>query len=300
MNAAMTAALRGWPVFPLSPRSKIPAIKQWEKVATTDRDQLQDWWTIDPARNVGIACGPAGLVVIDLDNLRGRASGIWGDEGVHHGREVLALLAHWAGEADPVDTYTVLTPHGEHRYFLAPTDRRLRNTIGATGRRGLGPGVDVRAWGGAVTAAGSVRLVGGSPWVYRPDPRRPDTPVPLPLWLVTRLTPAPPAPPRPIRLRFGDSRVDAYVAAAVRGEAGNVANAIPGSRAIVVFRAAYKLGGLVGADVLDEHVAEHALRDAARVHDGIDGWTQTEARRHIENGLARGRKHPRPIDGLIA
>lgn len=72
---------------------------------------------------------------------------------------------------------------------------------------------------------------------------------------------------QPIRLRFGDSRLDAYVAAAVRGEAGNVADAIPGTRAIEVFKAAYKLGGLVGADVLDEHVAEAALCDAARVHD---------------------------------
>lgn len=207
------------------------------------------------------------------------------------------MLAQWAGEPDPVNTYTVLTPSGEHRYFLAAADRRLRNTVGASGRRGLGPAVDVRAWGGAVTAAGSVRLVNGRPWVYRPDPRRPADPVPLPRWLVTRLTPPPPVPISPIRLRLGDSRLDAYVAAAVRGEASNVAHALPGTRAIEVFKAAFKLGGLVGADVLDELVAETALRDAARVHDGIDRWTPAEASRHIRNGIARGRHHPRAING---
>lgn len=296
LDAALAAASRGWPVFPLSPRSKVPAVKQWETVATTDPVRLRDWWSFDARRNVGVACGPAGLVVIDLDETRGRLSDTWGPLGVRHGREVLALLARWAGEPDPVNTYTVLTPSGEHRYFLAPTDRQLRNTVGASGRRGLGPAVDVRAWGGAVTAAGSVRLVDQQPRIYRPDPRRPADPIPLPRWLVTRLTPLPPAPITPIRLRHGDNRLDAYVAAAVRGEAANVANALPGTRAIEVFKAAFKLGGLVGADVLNERDAENALRDAARGHDGIDRWTPAEACRHIHNGIARGRQHPRVID----
>lgn len=284
-------------MFPLSPRSKVPAVKQWETVATTDPTRLRDWWSFDAHRNVGVACGPAGLVVIDLDGVRGRLSGTWGSLGVRHGREVLALLARWAGEPDPVNTYTVLTPSGEHRYFLAPTDRRLRNTIGARGRRGLGPAVDVRAWGGAVAAAGSVRLVDRRPWIYRPHPRRPADPVPLPRWLVTRLSPPAPTPISPVRLHHGDGRLDAYVAAAVRGEVANVANALPGTRAVEVFKAAFKLGGLVGAGVLDERVAEIALRDAARAHDGVDRWTPVEANRHIHNGIARGRQHPRVIDG---
>lgn len=97
-------------MFPLSPRSKVPAVKQWETVATTDPLRLRDWWPFDARRNVGVACGPAGLVVIDLDETRGRLSDTWGPWGVRHGREVLALLARWAGEPDPVNTYTVLTP----------------------------------------------------------------------------------------------------------------------------------------------------------------------------------------------
>lgn len=90
------------------------------------------------------------------------------------------------------------------------------------------------------------------------------------------------------------------VAAAVRGETANVTNAVSGTRAYVVFKAAAALGGLVGAGVLDEHVAEDALIDAASVHDGVDEWTPREARRHIRNGIARGRNDPRRLDGLTA
>jgi hypothetical protein len=298
-DAAVAATLRGWPVFPLSPRSKIPAIKQWETVATTDPAQLREWWSFDPDRNIGVACGPAGLVVVDLDTVRGRLSGVWSDLGVRHGREVLALLAQWAGEADPVDTFTVLTPSGEHRYFLAPLDRRLRSTTGESGR-GIGPAIDIRAWGGAATAAGSLRLINGTPQLYRPHPHRPAEPAPLPGWLVTRLTPPPPKPRTPARLVCGGSRLDAYVAAAVHGETTNVTDAVSGTRAIAVFKAAAALGGLVGAGVLDEQVAEDALLDAASAHDGVDDWTPREARRHVRNGIARGRDTPRRLDGLAA
>lgn len=286
-------------MFPLSPRSKVPAVKQWETVATTDLAQIEEWWSFDPQRNVGIACGPAGLVVVDLDAVRGRLSGVWHEAGVLHGREALALLAQWAGEPDPADTYTVLTPSGEHRYFLAPPDRRLRSTVGESGH-GIGPAIDVRAWGGAVTAAGSLRVVEGTPQLYRPDPRRLFDPIPLPRWLLTKLTPPPPRARKPVRLLSAGRRLNTYVAAAVRSETANVNDAESGLRAITVFRAAAALGNLVGAGVLDEHVAEAALLDAASVHDGIDDWTPREARRHIRNGIARGRHTPRELDGIAA
>ncbi|MGH3936861.1 MAG: bifunctional DNA primase/polymerase [Pseudonocardiaceae bacterium] len=43
---------------------------------------------------------------------------------------------------------------GQHRYFLAPGDRELRNTCA-----GLGWRIDTRAAGGAIIAAGSVRRI---------------------------------------------------------------------------------------------------------------------------------------------
>lgn len=299
LAAALEAAARGWPVFPLRPGSKVPAVKRWESQATTDPDRLARWWTTSPQRNPAIACGPAGLVVVDLDEVRGQPPARWAEHGVRHGRQVLALLAQWAGEPDPVDTYTVVTPRGVHRYFLAPPDRRLRNTMSEQGR-GLGPGIDVRAWGGAVAAAGSLRWINRTPRWYRPHPHRPAVPVPLPRWLVAALTPPPPRPRTPIRLRWGGSRLDAYVASAVAGETDRIRRARPGTRAGTVFRAAVALGELVGAGVLDEQVARHALLDAASCHDGVEDWTPREARHHVGNGLARGRNNPRPLDHVAA
>jgi hypothetical protein len=94
--AALVAAERGWPVFPLRPNSKLPAIKQWGQQATTDESQIHRWWSGNSRKNVGIACGPAGLLVVDLD--------------VPHGREAFARRAWQHGAEDPRDTYTVSTP----------------------------------------------------------------------------------------------------------------------------------------------------------------------------------------------
>ncbi|MCA1696043.1 MAG: bifunctional DNA primase/polymerase [Actinobacteria bacterium] len=88
-----------------------------------------------------------------------------------------------------MDTYTAASPsRGEHRYFLAPAARELRNTTGESGA-GLGWKIDSRAAGGAIIAAGSVRRIEGKPRLYRVV--RDVDPVALPPWLVTALTPAP-------------------------------------------------------------------------------------------------------------
>lgn len=302
LAAALAAAARGWPVFPLYPYSKVPAVKDWESQATTDTTQLTEWWTELPY-NVGIACGPAGLVVIDLDVVHGPLPADWAEQDVTHGRDVLRLLAEHAGQPDPIDTYTVLTPGdgdgtGEHRYFLAPTDRELRPTTGHLGH-GIGPGIDVRPAGGAVTAAGSVRRVNGWPRRYRVDRRRRFDPIPLPPWLVTRLTPPPPTPRAPVQLRGGTARLDAYVNAALTAEAANVHAAASGTRAAALFRSAAALGELVGARALTEQTAADTLLDAASVHTGVDGWTAREAEHHIRNGIARGRGNPRDLGDML-
>jgi hypothetical protein len=94
-RAALAAAARGWPVVPLRPHGKVPALRGWDDEATLDRDRIRHWWS-RRAYNVGIACGPAGLLVVDLD--------------VPHGREAFARRAWQHGAEDPRDTYTVSTP----------------------------------------------------------------------------------------------------------------------------------------------------------------------------------------------
>ncbi|MFI9007573.1 bifunctional DNA primase/polymerase [Actinosynnema sp. NPDC053489] len=268
-RAALDAAARGWPVVPLRPHGKEPAVRGWEDAATLDRDRIGHWWSRH-AYNVGVACGPAGLLVVDLD--------------VPHGRQAFARRAWQHGADDPRDTYTVATPSGgEHRYFRAP-DVPLGNTVGR-----IAPHVDTRGVGGYVVAAGSAL----GPHRYRVLR---DAPVaPAPEWLVAVLTPpAPEHPPIPAQ-RPSPRRVDAYRAAVLEGESERVREARPGTRAHVVFTAACRLGELVGAGWLDETTAVAVLLSAAARHDGVEGWTEREALHHVENGIALGRCRPRVL-----
>ncbi|WP_410570315.1 bifunctional DNA primase/polymerase [Amycolatopsis sp. cmx-4-61] len=296
-DAALAAARRGWPVFPLHPNSKMPAIKQWQKRATTDETQIRQWWPRYSRKNAGVACGPAGLVVLDLDTAHDAPPEDWAALAPRHGRDVLRILAERAGEPDPIDTYTVATPGdeddaGEHRYFQAPPGIELRNTIGANGR-GLGPYLDVRAHGGNIIVAGSVRRVSGKYRLYRVTR---DVPVaPLPPFLVTALTPPPPPVRVPVQLSTS-AGYGAYLKTPLTAEPDRVRHAPQGERADITFKAAAKLGELVGGGYLDEAVALDVLLDAASAHNGVGGWNEAEALHHIRNGIARGRQNPRRIE----
>ncbi len=292
LAAALSAAQRGWPVFPLHPYSKYPAVRDWERRATCDPDQITRWFLAAP-HNIGIACGPARIVVLDLDAARGHPPPQWAGHGVAHGRDVLRLLAAQAGQPDPVHTYTVATPSGQHRYFHAPADRELRNTTGDTGA-GLGWLIDTRASGGAIIAAGSVRRIDGTLRRYRV--LRDVDPIDLPPWLLTSLTP-PPAPPRaPTPLPAPGPRLDAYIRAVLDSETAAVARAAPGTRAHTLFCAAARLGELVGAGVLDQTAATEALLAAATATDTPEApFTHREAASHINNGITRGRRNPRQL-----
>ena len=66
LNAALAAADRGWHVFPLTPGTKRPAVRDWENRATLDPDRIRRCWAAG-LFNIGIACGPSRLLVLDLD-----------------------------------------------------------------------------------------------------------------------------------------------------------------------------------------------------------------------------------------
>jgi hypothetical protein len=172
----------GFHVFPCLPGSKRPAVDHWEQRARADPETVARYWP-GPRHNIGIACGPSGLVVIDLDT-HGSLPEDWQLPGIIDGRDVLAQLCDWAGQPWP-STYMVSTPSGGwHLYFRAPDGEKIRNSAGK-----LGPLIDVRGWGGLAVGAGSV--VGGKPYeVLDGQP-----PAPLPGW-ISRMLASPVIPKR--------------------------------------------------------------------------------------------------------
>jgi hypothetical protein len=227
------------------------------------------WWDRAPY-NVGIACGRAGLLVIDLD--------------IHAGTDGAQLLADLAAEAGEMlaPTYTVATPSGgQHRYYTVTPGQVARTTTGL-----LASQVDTRGAGGCVLAAGSVRRLRGGPRFYRVSHAGPAAP--LPSWLAALLA-APWQSPRTgplstVRLP------SAYAAAAVTGEADRVRHAAVGTRNAVLFSAAVRLGRLSARGMLPADQAYDALRAAADPHIGVVGFTPVEADRTIRNGLHYGQR----------
>ncbi|MEO3869571.1 bifunctional DNA primase/polymerase [Nonomuraea sp. B12E4] len=265
-GAVADAARRGWHVFPITPHGKYPArgFTAWEHNATTDPDQLAACWRRAPY-NLGIACGPSHLLVIDLDLPKPgeQPPAAWARRGVASGEEVFRLLCAEHGQPYPGDTLTVTTRSGgAHLYFTAPPTVRLGNTSGERGR-GLGWLIDTRGHGGYVVGPGS--HVRGPHRTGRYTIVRDQPPAPLPDWLADRLAPPPPPPsstPDPLA-GLTAARLTAYLRAVMAGELERVTTAPDGHRNRTLNLAAWKLGKFVGRGALPRDLVEHALQAAA-------------------------------------
>ncbi|MER6166405.1 bifunctional DNA primase/polymerase [Streptomyces violaceorubidus] len=258
LASALASAERGWPVIPLHPRAKRPAghaerdcpgtgrcaggHRKPEQRATTNPDLIHATWATRPY-NVGIATGPAGLLVVDLDVCKPEEP-----EGAPDGATSLQALCERAAQAIPT-TYRVRTARGgEHLYFTAPAGVRLKCS---TSR--LGPHIDTRAWGGYVVAPGSTTVDGA----YEVTD---DAPVaPLPGWLTERLT----VPDRPAAVPLAPVR-DATRAArtALERECAVIAATTDGGRNNTLHRSACKVARFVAWGDLPRDVAEQAIQGA--------------------------------------
>ncbi|WP_433194405.1 bifunctional DNA primase/polymerase [Nocardia sp. CA-107356] len=279
VGVAIHSAARGFHVFPLHPGSKAPAIENWKNAATVDPARIRSWWLRWPERNIGIACGPSRLHVLDLDTSHDQPPPArWA--GARDGRDVLTRLAAEAGHPVPVPTFAVATPSGGmHLYYRPPPTPLLRNTIARLGWR-----IDSRGIGGYVVGPGSALPSGR----YRVLDDR--DPIPLPRWLAELLAPPPP-PLLPVGSAAQITHPDVYIAAALRNQADRIRFARTGTRHRAVLLAANSLGRLVGQGLLDRDHAYRVLADAAAQHVGVDGFTDTEAARTIGDGLTYAATH---------
>ncbi|MEU7383949.1 bifunctional DNA primase/polymerase [Streptomyces sp. NPDC042207] len=289
LSAALDAAARGWHVFPLRPGAKRPALHgektctrtgpcagghvKWEQRATTDPDRIRAAWSRAPF-NVGIATGPSGLLVVDLDVPKDK-----GSSDAPDGAATFRALCERAGHAVPTTYRTRTASGGEHLYFTAPSGVRLANTAGT-----VADSVDTRAWGGYVVAAGSITPAGPYEALCGPETAA------LPAWLQTILQPAPARPVGPLRLpAVSGSRA---AMAALEAECAVVAAAPDGLRNVTLNRCAFKVGRFVAWGDLPRHVAEEAFQAEGEAQ----GLTAAECRATIRSALDSSLRTARPRD----
>jgi hypothetical protein len=106
LRQALAYARRGWPVFPCQPGQKVPATKHGYKDATTNEQQITNWFGRDPDHNLAIATGAPGPDVLDID--------VHGPAG--NGYAALGRL-HCAGLLEGAYGYVRTPSGGLHIYF---------------------------------------------------------------------------------------------------------------------------------------------------------------------------------------
>ncbi|MFI6407847.1 bifunctional DNA primase/polymerase [Streptomyces sp. NPDC050548] len=291
LNAALAAAERGWHVFPLRPGTKRPALHgadrckltgdcanghlKWQERATVDPHRITLCWENSPA-NIGLATGPSGLIVLDLDVPKNQDNGN-SSADTPDGATTFKALCERTGHSVPRTRTTRTASGGQHLYFAAPAGVRLGNTAGT-----LAPLVDTRAWGGYVVAAGSITPDGSYETVHD------IAPVPLPGWLLELLQPAPARVMTPLRLPAVDGSRAAL--AALEAECAVVTAAPDKQGNITLNRCAFKVGRFVAWGDLPRHVAEDAFQAAGEAR----GLTAAECRSTIRSALDSSLRKVRP------
>ncbi len=168
IEAALSYAQNGWPVFPLSPNAKSPLKgSNGHKDATKDLEKIHRWWSDNPMANIAVATGsPSGLIVFDVDPQ-------------HGGHESFKKLEKRYSQLP--QTRMSRTAHGGlHRFYQYPNDgQRYPNAVELQGL----PGIDVRGDGGYVLLPPS-KLYNRLSYIWG----RTDIPiVPAPAWLLDAL-----------------------------------------------------------------------------------------------------------------
>jgi hypothetical protein len=273
--AAQALAARGLAVFPVAPDCRRPLTPHGYKDAAKAPEAVAALWRRFPSANLAVACGSvSGAFVLDVD-MKGA-----------NGFRTLAELEAAQGPLPP--TWRTATPSGGcHLWFRQPASA-LRNRVG------FAPGLDVRTDGGSAAAPPSRKAGETYRWEVAPwDSPLADAPV----WLLNLIDPPPVvhAPRASIRGRSRD-RLASYVAAAIDGECAEVARmAANTGRNLRLFKAAARLGELVGAGLAPQELVESALRGAAE----DCGLLREDGRRAvvatIASGLARGVTNPRDV-----
>jgi putative DNA primase/helicase len=298
--AALAYAREGWPVFPCHPDTKRPLTPKGKdadggfKHATTNNQQISEWWRRWPKATIGVPTGRAiGAFVIDIDAGTDETTG-----EVILADQIIAQLEREISASLPA-TWAVETPRGgRHLYFALPVGECPRNRTGIVSR------VDVRGDGGYVIAPPSVRPDGrGYRWITKD---REFAQAPLPLldcifrrgkWARNAVRAEQGA--HPVRLDNPSNKAERnYALAALDNQIRNVERAGKGTRNQTLNDAALALAHLVAAGLLSEAVVRQLLENAACAcglakEDGI-----ASVRATITSGMKAGLAQPTDLSKI--
>lgn len=354
LHLAMSLAALGWHILPLSWNKKRPlancedcqrrhgmsphdpatcpciAAGRWchgARAATVDPDRLTAWWTTEPRAVPGVATGPSGLCLIDIDTgheplpsnlathlLPGidlRAEDIpaeaWNDRArFRDGRDSLSLLARLRGRTNPWPQddehrpVAAATPSGgRHLWYRTPAPDLHQVIANTKGSRpyGLAWQVDIKAgWSygiapGATTAAG----------VYKPLKGHPAHVGTMPPWKaaeVIRVASQPPPlttpDPAPIRHRptTSGNRARSYIDALLDNRIPQIERLRKGQgRPTALAALAFRIGGHLAATGIDYNDIPQRLINAGVAA----GLSYRIAESTVTRSLANGRNRPMEI-----
>jgi KaiC/GvpD/RAD55 family RecA-like ATPase len=163
IDYALFYALRGLYVFPVE--HKRPLVK-WGTDATTDSEQVKQWWTDHPEWGIGIATGKkSGIVVVDID------------PGKSGAESLLSLIVEHGNLPDTPESLT--GGGGRHLIFKHPGEGvKIKNSASD-----LGPGIDIRGDGGYIVAPPTLHE-SGKRYEWEPMNKLSSIPIAeLPSWL---------------------------------------------------------------------------------------------------------------------
>jgi putative DNA primase/helicase len=309
LDAALSYAARGWPVFPCHPQTKRPLVKSdvegegGLKLATIDEAQIRAWWRRWPDAMIGIPTGaPIGAFVVDLDAGTDAKTG-----EIFEAKALRLALCEALGVALPA-TWEAETPRGgRHIFYAVPAGRAMPGN-----RANMIARVDIRGDGGYVVVAPSKRSDGGAyRWVTAPHSRPlAQAPARLVDMVLREGDWAPEAPPAPKAsdssrsavpqslMSDVDAGVRDYALSALDRECGDLARMGQGGRNQALNIAAVRLAELCAAGVLDQGLAQQKLEEAAAQNGLVKEDGMRSVRNTIRSGFRKGLQQPRDLTAI--